>query len=178
MKYWFPALLACLMGTQAVHAQKPVLDVGLRFQKTVNLYWENGFSVQYSPARVKHDQLYFGVSYISSRFGSAMNSNAIVQDNYLFTTSWYFSPRNKFRTLLRLNLGYFMADYEDPLFDVLENTSYLLSPEFGFLYRTNSPVSIMLTAGYNVFTGNGEEGAGTLYPVFVQTTLSWNLFRK
>jgi hypothetical protein len=32
--------------------------------------------------------------------------------------------------------------------------------------------------GYNLFTGNGQDGAGTLYPMFIQTTVSWNLLKR
>ncbi len=171
-------VLLMLMGIPSVtQAQRPVLDVGLRFQKAIGLYWENGVSVHYSPAHFKHDRLYLGVSYVTTRLGSAINSNAIIQDNYLFTTTWYFGKRSDFRTLARFNMGYFVADYEDPMFDALENTSFLLSPEFGFAWRSKSPLKIMATVGYNLISGNGKEGAGSLYPVFVQTTLSWNLFK-
>ncbi|MCU0358084.1 MAG: hypothetical protein MUE95_10945, partial [Cyclobacteriaceae bacterium] len=102
--------------------------------------------------------------YVTTRLGSAINSNAIIQDNYLFTTTWYFGKRSDFRTLARFNMGYFVADYEDPMFDALENTSFLLSPEFGFAWRSKSPLKIMATVGYNLISGNGEEGAGSLYP--------------
>ena len=180
MNYATPLIftLCILITTHEASAQKPILDAGLRFQKTIGLYWENGISFQYSMNRFKRDRFYLGVSYVTSRLGSAINSNAISQDNYLFNISWYFGNRKKFRSLIRMNVGYFKADYEDPVFDVLDNSSLLLSPEFGFALRTNSPFKIMATVGYNLITGNGEEGAGTLYPMFVQTTLSWNLFQK
>lgn len=91
------------MFYDSVCAQDSFLDVGVRVQKTVNLYWENGVSIQYSNRNVKADNLYFGFSYLSSRLGSALNSNAIKQDYLLFNTSWYFRKQHILRPLVRLN---------------------------------------------------------------------------
>ncbi|MFD2201391.1 hypothetical protein [Shivajiella indica] len=160
------------------NGQESVLDVGIRFQKTVNFYWENGVSIQYSHRNLKPDRLYFGFSYVTSRLGTAINSNAIKQDNFLFNTSWYFRPQHTFRPIVRLNFGYFLADYEEPVFDVLDNTSFLLSPELGAVFESKAPFKVMITLGYNLVTGNGNQGAGTVYPLFVQSTLSWSIFKK
>ena len=160
------------------YAQHSFLDVGFRVQKTVNLYWENGFSIQYSNKDIKPDKLYFGFSYVTSRLGSAFNSNAIKQDYFLFNTSWYFRIQHIFRPVVKLNVGYFIADYEEAIFDVLPNSSMVLSPEAGVIVNTKSPLKIMLTMGYNAITGNGEQGAGTLYPLFFQTTVTWALIKQ
>jgi hypothetical protein len=143
----------------------------------VNLYWENGFSIQYSNRKVKPDNLYFGFSYVTSRLGSAINSNAIKQDNLLFNASWHFGINHVLRPIATLNLGYFTADYEEQIFEDLHNSSFVLSPEAGLIYVTKSPLKIMLTMGYNVITGNGEDGASTLYPLFFQTTISWSILK-
>ena len=180
-KKWFVAIFGVfLLCTPLIlFAQKPIMEVGLRVQKTVNLYWENGVSFQYSHSRVKHDQLYFGFSYVSSRFGSAFNSNAIKQDNFLLSTSWHFKRHKVIRPVTRLNLGYFYADYGSPLFDVLPNTSFLVSPEIGLAYKhKKTPLKVMLGIGYNLVTGDGTRGAGTVYPLFTQTTVSWNISKK
>jgi hypothetical protein len=167
-----------VFGITKASAQQSILDVGLRLQKTVGLYWENGVSIQYSNQHLKPDKLYFGFSYVTSRLGTAINSNAIKQDNFLVNASWYFRKDHTFRTVVRLNVGYFVADYEDDMFDVLPNSSVLFSPEIGALFETKSPLKVMITLGYNLITGNGEEGAGTLYPLFAQSTLSWTLFNR
>ena len=177
-KYFLIFIVFSTIFYNSVCAQHSLLDVGVRVQKTVNLYWENGFSIQYSNRNVKPDNLYFGFSYISSRLGSAFISNAIKQDYFLLNTSWYFRKQHVLRPLVRLNLGYFMADYEEPFFDDLTNTSLVISPEAGLIVDTKSPLKIMITLGYNVITGDGEQGAGTLYPLFIQTTISWTLLRQ
>jgi hypothetical protein len=176
---YFVLLTVLFFGPNSLSfGQESVLDVGVRLQKTVNLYWENGVSVQYSNKSLKPDRLYFGFSYVTSRLGTAINSNAIKQDNFLFNTSWYFKPQHAFRPIVRLNLGYFVADYEEPIFDVLENTSFLLSPEIGAVFETKSPIKVMVTFGYNLITGDGTKGPGTVYPLYAQSTLSWTLFKK
>lgn len=163
---------------QASFAQESILDAGIRIQKTVNFYYENGISIQYSNRNLKPDKLYFGFSYITSRLGTAWNSNAIPQDNFLLSPAWYFRPQHVFRPLFRLNLGYFHASYGDEIFDDLSNSSFLLSPEFGASFETNLPLKFMLTFGYNLITGDGLSGAGTVYPLYIQTTVSWNILKK
>ncbi len=180
MRVHFYTILVVLpfLQMKTVHAQESILDAGVRIQKTVGLYWENGFSFQYSHKHLKPDQFYFGITYVTSRLGSAINSNAIKQDNYLVNASWYFKSKHKVRMLGRLNVGYFVADYEDDMFNELQNTSFIMSPELGVVWVTNSPIKVNLSMGYNLFTGNGQDGAGTLYPMYFQTTVSWNLLKR
>ncbi|RZS97705.1 hypothetical protein BC751_3323 [Cecembia calidifontis] len=179
---FFVLVMVCLFSigsNNQLLAQESILDVGIRFQKNINLYWENGVSVQYSHKKIKPDQLYFGLSYVSSRLGTAINSNAIKQDNILFSTSWYFKKDKLFRPVSRLNLGYFIADYEASIFDVLPNTSMLFSPEIGVVYASKKvPLKAMIGLGYNLVTGDGTKGGGTVYPLFTQTTVSWTIFKK
>ena len=158
-------------------SQEPILDAGIRIQKTVNLYLENGISLQYSSPKIKHDQLYFGLSCVSSRFGTALNSNAIKQTNWLISCSYFFRKEKLIRPMGRLNLGYFHSDYEYQQFDVLPNQSLLISPEIGVSIEPAVPLKFSFSFGYNVITGNGEEGPGTLYPMFLQTTVLWRIFK-
>lgn len=178
MRVLIHSIIFLLFFIPNLRAQESILDAGFRVQKTANLYFENGFSFQYSDKRLLPDKLYFGFTYVSSRLGSAMNSNAIKQDNFLFSGAWYFRPEHTFRPVLRLNLGYFRADYEEAIFDVLPNTSFLLSPEFGASFETKWPLKFLVTFGYNLITGDGIDGPGTLYPLFIETTVSWNILGK
>jgi hypothetical protein len=163
-------------GLHGALAQSSVLDVGVRLQKTVNLYSENGIAVSYSDKGLLADMLYFGVSYASSRLGTAFHSNAIKQDNYLVSAAWYFRRNRVIRPFIRANGGYFSADYGEKIFDVLPRSSALLSSDLGVSFQTGLPVKISTSLGYNFITGNGLSGPGTLYPVFYQLTVSWNLF--
>lgn len=158
-------------------AQQRVLDVGIRVQKTINLYYENGLTIQYSSETLAAERVYFGLSYVSSRFGTAMGSNAIQQDNFLFSTSYFFRPEKLIRPLLRANIGYFRAPLE-PVFDDLPQSSMLLSSEAGICIDPQLPLKITSSIGYNFITGDGLSGPGTLYPVFIQTSLSWDVFYK
>jgi hypothetical protein len=165
--------------TFSVHfsnAQSPIFDVGIRLQQTVNLYNENGIAASYSCKRLKNNKLYFGFSYVTSRLGTALNSHAIKQDNYLVSAGWYFRRKHIIRPLVRLNTGYFSASYGDKMFDVLPRKSLLLSTDIGICFQTNLPLKVSTSLGYNFITGDGLSGPGTLYPLFYQLTLSWNLF--
>lgn len=171
--------LVFLLGIPtASFSQKKDLDVGLRFQKSINLYYENGVTVQYSDERLLKNRLFIGVSYVSSRLGTAMGTNAIKQDNFLVSGTWMFRPQRSLQTFLRLNTGYFIADYEDPVFDVLPNSSILLSPEAGVSYKFAFPLKLGISLGYNAITGDGLNGPGTVYPLYAQTSITWNIFAK
>lgn len=105
-------LALCLgLSTPYCFAQNRVLDVGPRLQKTVNLYYENGITLQYASDRLLSQRLYLGFSYISSRLGTALGSNALKQDNIFLSASYYFRPQRVVQPFVRLNAGYFIAKF-------------------------------------------------------------------
>jgi len=166
-------ILLQLIG-QFSFGQVHSFEAGLRFQKTVDLYYENGISGQYHLTK----RIILGASYLSSRLGSAIGSNAIKQDNFLLSGSWMFRPKKPLKPFLRANLGYFTADYESETFKGLTNTSAIASMDAGMAYSFKSPLRLHLSLGYNAITGTGAKGAGTLYPVFCQTSIFWNLAKR
>lgn len=174
---WIGFLLILFCGATG-HSQERELDVGLRFQKSINLYYENGLTLQYTEDKLLSGRLYLGLSYVTSRLGTAMGTNAIKQDNILISGTYMFRPQRSLQPFLRLNTGYFIANYEDPVFDVLPQSSILISPETGLSYRFSFPLKIGLSGGYNLITGNGLDGPGTLYPLFIQTSITWNVLAK
>jgi len=154
------------------------LKAGIRIQKTQKLYWENGFAFDYSCSKLWDKKLHLGISYVTSRLGSAINSNAIKQDNYLFSAAYHFRHTASLQPIARLNLGYFYADYEDPIFNSLDNSAFLVSIDAGLYYQFDFPLSIGLTVGYNLSSGNGESGPGSLYPIFYQMSLFYTVFNQ
>jgi hypothetical protein len=156
----------------------PTLDMGIRLQKAVGLYTENGLTAQYTSPKLAAQRLYVGATYVTSRLGTAINTNAIKQDNLLLFTAYYFRPRWLIQPIVKANIGYFKADYGSAIFDELPRTSLLASPELGLCYCPNFPLKINASLGYNLLTGNGITGPGTLYPVFVQTSITWNVLKK
>ncbi|WP_240163544.1 hypothetical protein [Spirosoma taeanense] len=169
---------SCIGQNNPTRPNGAVLDVGVRLQKTINLYAENGITVQYTNPKLVSRRLYVGLSYVTSRLGTALRSNAIKQDNFLVHAAYYFRPNWLVRPMAKVNVGYFKADYGDAMFNVLPRTSLLASPELGLCYCPDIPLKINASVGYNLLTGNGVTGPGTLYPVFVQTSITWNILKK
>ncbi|MXV16011.1 hypothetical protein [Hufsiella ginkgonis] len=153
------------------YGQQHTVDAGLRFQKAVGLYYENGLTAQYNYSR----RWVFGVSYITSRLGSASRSNAIKQDNFLISGAYLFKAAAALNPFVRANTGYFRADYETEIFNRLPKSSVLLSADAGLMYRFKFPLKMNVSIGYNAITGDGESGPGTLYPLFYQLSALWNL---
>lgn len=174
-KYLVALLLA--ISIDCAYAQTAVLDVGVRVQKAIGLYTENGISVNYSGKSFAPDRLYVGFSYYTSRLGTALGSNAIKQDNFLVSGAWYFRYQHLIRPLLKANLGYFSSDYP-AIFNSLPQRSLLASAETGICIQTHTPLKITGTFGYNLIYGQGNNHTpGTLYPLFYQLTLSWNILK-
>ena len=167
-----------------IHAQSDSSTVsreikaGIRIQKTQKLYWENGFAVDYTCSKLWDRRVHLGLSYTTSRLGSALNSNAIKQDNYLFNASYHFRKNKSLHPFIRLNLGYFYADYEDAVFQTLDNSTFMVALDAGIYYQFDIPITIGISAGYNLTSGNGVSGPGSLYPIYYQMSLFYTIFKQ
>lgn len=166
----------CLLPILVTAEERETISAGLRLQKTHGLYWENGFSADYTHSSLWNNRIHFGFSVVTSRIGSAYNSHALKQEKYLFSTGACLLKDHLVRPIGRINIGYFYADYEADIFDDLPNTSFMFSLEGGLFIDPPSPIQIELTLGYNLITGNGIKGPGTLYPFFYQITMSWVVY--
>ena len=179
VKYLFMAAIVLLRCVNALVAGVPGdISVGLRLHKAHKLYWENGLTAEYSSANLWTHRLHFGLTYHSSRFGTAVNSNALKQDNILLSTSLYFRHGKLLRPAAKLNIGYFHADYESAIFDDLPNSSLLLSFESGLAVDPSGPLRFDLTLGFNLITGDGMKGPGTIFPLFYQLSTRWTIPRR
>ena len=170
-------LVFSLSCQKTIIAQTQTVSVGIRMQKSINFYLENGFSVYYDSDKILFDKVLFGFHYVSSRLGSAINSNAIKQDRLFLSIHYIIRPEKKLNILTGIDLGYFHADYEEPVFDDLQNQSFLFALEAGIRYNIIKRISINSTLGYNLITGDGKNGAGTLYPMYFQISVLCN-FQK
>jgi hypothetical protein len=151
-------------------------QIGVRIQKTQTMYWESGFSMQYSFQNLKPKQLYVGFDYVTSRLGSALNSNALKQDQFIFNTTWAFRPVKSFRVLGRINFGYFVADYEEPMFESLPNTAFLLSPELLLQYQFKEvPITLNLGSGYYLDFAKAGYSPGTFQPLYYHLDVLFTL---
>ena len=154
------------------------LAVGLRFQKTEQLYWENGVGADFTSDFLLHKKIHLKLSYATSRFGSAFLTNAIRQDNVVIGADWRFRSDKDFQLFAGLNTGFFHADLENPIFNVLPHNSMLLQLETGLFYKFKFPLATSLSVGYNVINGDGVNMPGTLFPVFYQLSVFYYINRK
>ncbi len=155
------------------------LELGLKIQKTHLMYWENGITLRYSFNKLFNNQLYFGFEYVSSRYGTAYESNALNQDSYTLTTTWYYFKKQQLNIFSQFNFGYFFADLEEDFFKELPHTAFLLSPEFGVSYNFRRlPISINIGVGYYINMQEEGESPGTLQPLHYYSTISYKLFNK
>lgn len=164
-----------IMGLSAQKNEKLDIQAGLVSQKTQNLYWENGIGADLTSDFLMHKKLHLKAAYISSSLGSAIGSNAIKQDNLIIGADWRFRSEKDLQILAGLNTCLFMADYENPLFDILPSKSMLLSVETGLNYQFKFPMSASLTLGYNLKNGDGVNVPGSLFPVFYRLSIYYQL---
>jgi len=151
------------------------LKLGLKMKKTPNLYYENGVAVDLSSDRFLNNKLHLGASFVSSRLGSALGSNALKQEEYLISAGFVFRNGKLINPILKINTGLFMLDTEFEIFSDLPDKSVLLSAELGLGYDIDGPFDLTTTVGYNLITGNGMSGPGTLYPVFLNLMVNYTL---
>lgn len=174
MKTFLTVTLLCC--SSVLFAQN--LNVGIRLQKTNGMYWENGISAQYTFAGFKPKQMYVGFDFVSSSLGTAINSNALKQNSFIFSGSWYFQKDKAFRLLARLNLGYLKANLEYEIFDDLPNSAFLFSPEFGMCYTfKNLPIALNTGIGYYVSVQPENKTPGTFQPLYYHFTAYYQLFK-
>jgi hypothetical protein len=180
LSFLFISSVLCLQGQSSGtnNGWLGELKGGIRIQKTQKLYWENGFGFDFASPKIADSRIHFGVSYVTTRLGSAVASNAIKQDNYLISAGYHFRHQKQFQPFARLNIGYFHADYEVAIFDVLPNNAFLFSIDVGLSYEFKIPLTVSLSAGYNFNHGTGSAGPGTLYPVFYQMSIYYTLLKE
>jgi len=154
------------------------LDAGLRIQKTINLYSESGINIHLSKKEILNNRLFLNFAYVTSRIGSAWHSNAIVQDNYLISAGWLFRPEKTVQPILRLTSGWFHCDYGNDLFDNLPESSALFCFEPAVRFKLPYTCIAETGLGYHFITGNGSSVPGTLYPLFLQFSISYSFLEN
>lgn len=181
MKRTLLFIVAILLYVPLIKAQKTCsyeLGVGVRVQKTEQLYWENGVGADFTSDFLFGKRIHLTMSYASSRLGSALVGNAVKQDNFLIGADWRFRHDKDFQIFAGFNTGYFHADMENAIFDVLPHNSMLFSLETGLFYKFKFPMATSLSVGYNLINGDGLNTPGTLFPVFYQLSIFYYIGKK
>lgn len=168
---WVLILASFLVHILPANCQEHEISGGIRVQKAVHLYWENGLTAEYTNSHLWEKRLHIGLTYCTSRLGTAYHTNAIKQDNYLLFATLNFREQKHIQPILKLNTGFFYSDMEYEIFKVLPHKSPLISLETGLGFKLKYPIKLTTSFGYNFITGNGISGPGTLYPFFYQFSL-------
>jgi hypothetical protein len=153
------------------------LSTGFVYQKSLSMYNESGFTIEYGNKSVLQSRLHLAISITSTRLGSAIKSNALKQENYVFSCIYIFRHSCVLSPLIIGNLGLVHVNFESPLFSEIQNTAQLTSLEFGLRVSHKYPLCANASLGYNFITGNGEKGVGTVVPFFYRLGIQYKLFR-
>ncbi len=175
-KISFLLLIVFLSNKSNAQMNEPhSIQIGIRMQKAAGFYWSNGITAEYTPKLFAENGLNFGMYIVSSKLGTAFNSNAIPVHEINLSAIKYFRNKHLFRPLVRLNLGYAQANYKSDLFNDIPNKSMISSLETGVSYRFNYPIQIGISGGYNFITGDGLSGLGTTFPFYAGINLQYKL---
>lgn len=150
------------------------IELGLRTKKYVGFYWVNGVSAEFSNNKIASGSLHLGINLASSSFGSAFRSNAIPTFETEIAIIKYFRYNKQLQPITRINIGFAKAFYGEN-FSNIPSSGMLCSIETGFQYRIIKKLTASLFGGYNLITGNGINGLGTIYPIYIGITTKYNL---
>jgi hypothetical protein len=151
-------------------------SAGLCFQKSVGFYWMNGLGAEYSSGKILKQKINFGFSFVTSRLGSAMGSNAIPLFEIRISAVKLFGSGKNFKPYAGSSLGYAQANFGSAVFKDIPNHSALLSIIAGGEYNFKFPFRILVGGGFNLINGKGISGLGTLFPVYAQCALLYRIY--
>jgi hypothetical protein len=175
-KYIFFILIVLTYSTLfAQNKKEHNFSVGAIIEKTHYLYFENGIGANYSSENLFHNKLQLKTSYLTSRIGSALNSNALKHDYLIVGADWKFRITDNLDLPLGLNTGLYSVDYENEVFRNLPNKSVLFSIETGLKYDFNFPITVSLNIGYHLISGDGVSVPGSLFPLYYKLGLFYRL---
>jgi hypothetical protein len=149
-------------------------SVGPRFEKTIDLFWENGAEVACSSSSILWSHLGMGASITSTRIGSAFESNALQQEQYLLNARWIFRPQKRVEPYVGINAGWFWLNVEnEALFGWMPHSAPLFAVGAGTSANIFGPVWCSLGVDYHLITGDGNSGPGSLYPCILHASILW-----
>ncbi|MBL7811460.1 MAG: hypothetical protein JNL57_04475 [Bacteroidetes bacterium] len=144
------------------------LNAGIRVQKSIGFYCNNGVAAEFSSPHLFNQKLTLGMNLLSSRLGSAFLNHGIAYHEIQISALHYFRSAKRIQPLVRLNTGLAFSRYGSSVFRDIPASSLLLSAETGVGMDMNKQLKFSFSAGYNAITGNGTRGFGMVWPIFVQ----------
>lgn len=164
-----------IVSNDSIKTKQHFLYAGIRMEKFMGFYYSNGAFLEFSSKKILNQRFNFGLSYVTSRIGTAFNSNAIPFWQLTGNVSLMLRKKKHFKICFRLNGGVAHANYGDPMFDDLPQTAPLLSLEPNLLYDFKFPLRIGTGIGYNFITGDGITGLGMIYPIYFQFNAAYRI---
>lgn len=175
-RIYLMCVLSCLFLKNSAQGDTSIIiNGGVIMNKMLGFYWLNGITAEMSSQRVFKGKLDLGLNVYTSSAGSAFLSNAIPVHAFEVYGQKRFRGQKKLNPLVCINLGFAKAFYGNTIFDRLPQSAFLLAPEFGLGYKIASKVNARLSLNYNVFSGNGVEGGGFIYPICLRFKLLFQL---
>jgi hypothetical protein len=148
-------------------------SAGIRLKKYVGFYWVNGLSGEWHSPKLLNNKLHLGINIATSKLGSALYSNALTTWETELSLLYYFRKAKPLHPIARINIGLASAQLGSS-FSTLSSRTMLLSLETGCHY-THKKYSYRLYGGYNLLTGNGISGLGTIYPIYAGVGIMYSL---
>lgn len=140
------------------------ISAGIRLKKYTGFYWVNGISGEFHSTKLLNNKLHLGLNIATSNLGTAFNSNALSTWETEISTIYFFRSSKKLNPIARFNLGFASVQIDDK-YSSIPSRSFIASIETGVNYSINS-YSTRMFVGYNLLSGNGITGLGTIYPIY------------
>lgn len=150
---------------------KPQWTAGIRVQKAMGFYWTSGLTGEFCSEKFLNKKLSLGANFTTSVLGNGIRKNAVKTYELDLSAIKYFRPNKVVQPLARLNLGYMYAAYGKEFSNSIPNKSFLCSLEFGSAFVFAEKWKPSVGFGYNIITGNGTKGLGTVFPLYAH--VSW-----
>lgn len=123
------------MVGSAIANNEGIWTAGLRMQGVVDLLPGNDFiegpEMGYSNFDLGSHRWQFKAAYLTTRLEKIFQKNLTKIDYYLFSPEYHYGRNWIFDPLVKIDLGYYHYSVSAPVFNVLNNSSWIATPKVG-----------------------------------------------
>jgi hypothetical protein len=165
---WFAAAILLLAPAAPAGAQQPLVLAGVYVESNYSV--QPGLQVAYASPRLLGGAPRLTASASTTRFATAMGSNALVEDRLQLTGGWHFRRSARFSPYVAASGGYTRFDRDDDeLFALLDNDAPLFALLAGAEARLGGPLRLHGHLGYSPVQSS------TVYPLVMAAGLSYRV---